>query len=344
MNYTDDVFKNFFLLYAEALISLGFLFCVKSARLRVVRLVTTILLVPVICVVFVLNSIAAPYVHDYTRYNYTESFTKMLNAMEREYCLNSWKQIDYEELLNKYLPMVDEPECEAEKLGIHNGTTIVAWDNKEINEAISCVECIMPPLRFPVKENEDVFRPIFLAGKGGDIIDITFIDDDGNEKTVSVHKMDSYEKRQNFACRALLNKDMELRNFYTCMLDDKCGYLQMTKEVYDTVLDNVSVVRHGYYPKLTERYINCIEQLKNQGMEYLTNNIAVKYPVFLSLTEDGEPLIDTDYTRTNNIPLDVKIPLTRESALATFSLDGEISKTDYELTYAIEYLGSVYNE
>lgn len=110
VNYADDVFKNFFLLYAEALISLGFLFCIKSVGLRVLRSVITILLVPVICFMFVLNSIAAPYLHDYTRYNYTESFTKMLNAMGREYCLNSWKQIDYEGLLNKYLPMVEEAE------------------------------------------------------------------------------------------------------------------------------------------------------------------------------------------------------------------------------------------
>ena len=46
------------------------------------------------------------------------------------------------------------------------------------------------------------------------------------------------------------------------------------------------------------------------------------------------PLIDTDNTRENNIPLDVKIPITRENAEEIF---GDNNK-DIELEYAIEYL------
>lgn len=64
-----------------------------------------------------------------------------------------------------------EPDSEAYKLGIHDGTTILSWNGQNINEAIENVECIYPRIQFPVESNEDVFRPIFLAGKGDDSVD-----------------------------------------------------------------------------------------------------------------------------------------------------------------------------
>lgn len=59
------------------------------------------------------------------------------------------------------------------------------------------------------------------------------------------------------------------------------------------------------------------------------------YPVFLSLSSDNEPLIDTDDTRENRIPLDVTIPMTKERALKMFSF---FEDSDVELEYAVEYL------
>lgn len=76
----------------------------------------------------------------------------------------------------------------------------------------------------------------------------------------------------------------------------------------------------------------------NGGYIYLTDNICVEYPVFLSLSSDSEPLIDTDHTRENRIPLDVTIPITRERALKLFSFD----ENDPELEYAIEYLENLF--
>lgn len=86
----------------------------------------------------------------------------------------------------------------------------------------------------------------------------------------------------------------------------------------------------------------------NGGYIYLTDNICVTYPVFLSLSEDGEPFIDTDHTRENKIPLDVVIPITSENAKTIFSIDNYDSeamekgkivfKRDVELEYAVRYL------
>lgn len=72
----------------------------------------------------------------------------------------------------------------------------------------------------------------------------------------------------------------------------------------------------------------------NGGYIYLTEIISVEYPVFLSLSSEGEPLIDTDYTRENRLPLDIKILVTKENALRLFTMDGE----DIEVEYAVNYL------
>ncbi|MDE7362209.1 MAG: hypothetical protein K2N38_09780 [Oscillospiraceae bacterium] len=333
-----------------------------------------------------------------------------------------------------------EPDSEAYKHGIHDGTTILSWDDRDINKAIENVECIYPTIQFPVESNEDIFRPFFLAGKGGDSVNIAFVDDNGDEQIVNVKKLGNYDDRLTCSYEMLLNQyNVVYRNNYSCMLNDKCGYLQIIKESFDEVSDNISAIRKGYYPELTEYYAKLIEDLKDRGMKYLvidirnngggydscagalaslfteekthmvsfgyedtegyhiaedqyifpdgrykdipvvvlvnancvsagdgmakflgdcsnvtlmgitasggvnqnnggyiylTDNICVGYPVFLSLSSDSVPLIDTDHTRENRIPLDVTIPLTRERALKLFSFD----ESDLELEYAMEYL------
>ena len=516
--YGNLFINHFKLFYLEAFIPVLFIFNIKSASIRMFRSVMVCLSSVVLCFVFILNSISEPMVHNYTRYSYAESFKKMLKTMEQEYCLNSWKEIDYDELLETYLPSVEEaernrdeaaysaiitevtykfydshvgpyltddtrlatceylsgndyglsmiriddgsviavlvePGCEAATKGIHDGTTIISWDNRNINEAVEDVECIYPGLSFPVEENEDIFRPIFLAGKGGESVSITFLDDNGNERSISVQKIGNYEDRLSVAINCLLHDDDDYQNFYSCMLDDRCGYLQITSECYDAFGDNISAIKKGYYPELTEYYADLIENLENKGMNYLvidirnngggydsvagalaslfadkkshmvsfgyedaqgyhvaesqyifpdgryadipvvvlvnsncmsagdgmakflgdcpnvtlmgitassgvnqnnggyiylTDNICVNYPVFLSLSEAGEPFIDTDYTRENKIPLDVVIPITSENAKTIFSIDNYdresmekgkiVFERDVELEYAVRYL------
>lgn len=497
-------FDHFSFLYLEAFIPLIFLYSGKKPKLKVLESIATSVLTFAICTIFLVNAIGSPMVHNYTRMSYTESIRSMMDTLEKEYCLSSWKRIDYDALYQEYLPRVEEaerkndevefaaiitevtyhfydshtytyftsdidlrtreymagndyglsmirvddgsiiavsvePDCEANKLGIHDGTTITAWDNKNIEEALAETECCFPGFSFPVAENEEIYRPIFLAGKGGESVSITFISDEGIEQTISVKCIDNYDYRLTNTYVKLSHLDMEWRNYFSCMLDDKCGYIQMISESYDAFEDNVAAARNGYYPNLTEYYADMISDLKSQGMEYLiidirnngggydcvagalaslftddkthmvsfgyedsngyhirenqyiypdgryqdlpvvvlvnfqcmsagdgmakflgdcdnvtlmgitsssgvnqnnggyiylTENIMVCYPVFLSLAENGTPLIDTDYTRENNIPIDVKIPITRENAKVIF---GEMNR-DFELEYAKDYL------
>ena len=59
-----------------------------------------------------------------------------------------------------------------------------------------------------------------------------------------------------------------------CIRDsDRCGYLQITSESYDALGDNISAIKKGYYPELTEYYADLIENLENKGMKYLIIDI-----------------------------------------------------------------------
>ena len=509
--YGTSAFFIFFYLYVLVLIPLIILLPGKKKVLIALKSTFSVLAALAVSVVFLFELLGTPIVHNYTRMSYTESFKKMLQALEKEYCLNSWKKIDYEYLLNEYLPKVEEAEknkdetayaavitevtyrffdshlyanledetyesvmnrlcgndyglsmvrlddgsviavlvepekgmiyekpCDLNKQGIHDGTRIIAWDGKDINEAIANVECISPFMQFPVKSNEDFFRPAFLAGKGGDTVDVTFIDDSGNEKQVKLNKLGDYSERLPGVFIEFLQLHNYNPNFLTYMIDDKCGYMLIRTEHYDTIKDNLAVLKEGYYPELTEFYAKKIEELKSKGMEYLvidirnnvggydnvagalaslfttekkhlcafgyedaqgyhiteneyifpdgrykdlpvvvlvnaqcvsagdgmakflgecdnvtlmgittsggvnqnnggliylTKNIAVSYPIALTLSSEGVPLIDTDSTRVTRIPLEAKIPMTKEFALKMSVTDGEDPMLDYVVKY-----------
>ena len=79
--------------------------------------------------------------------------------------------------------------------GIKNVTAITQWDGRDIASAVADVQCIDLNLQYPVKENEDLFRPIFMAGKGGDTVDVTYLDEKGKEKTVTLPKQGTYYSR-----------------------------------------------------------------------------------------------------------------------------------------------------
>ena len=165
--------------------------------------------------------------------------------------------------------LADE-NTEASRLGIHNGTVITAWDGVEINEAIASVRCVrsaIPLHSYAIEANEDVVRPIYLAGQGGDTVEVSFIDDTGNEKTVTVPKTGCYYDRLLAAITPLVDKRCEEFGYAT-MLDDHVGYLCIPRESYDKLLD-VSASLKDDYPEVRELITSRLEGLKAQGMTSL---------------------------------------------------------------------------
>ncbi|MGN0425359.1 MAG: S41 family peptidase [Acetatifactor sp.] len=200
--------------------------------------------------------------------------------------------------------MVEEGS-EANNLGIHNGTVMIKWNGVEIQKAIDEADCILAS-SCPVKANEDIVKPIYFAGTGGEAIEVCFIDENGNEKSAAISSIGSYEKRLNQAIQRFFNQyewDAEAfarmtaeeknaafealktanENFRSEMLTDNCGYLAITVEEYDTVGDVIAEVK-GEYPDIRELVNGRLEDLKTQGMQKLVldlRNNGGGYPIIM---------------------------------------------------------------
>ena len=166
-----------------------------------------------------------------------------------------------------------EQSGEAYKAGIRNGTVITGWDGRDIKEATAEVECIYPDLAFAVKENEDFFRPLFLAGKGGETVSVEFMDEDGNRNEAVLNAKGSYKDRLDTAIYRFSTQDrMRLDNFECKMLTDTCGYMRVSEEFFNFVQDAISMVT-GKYPSLVKHLDKELGKLKNEGMETLVIDI-----------------------------------------------------------------------
>lgn len=193
----------------------------------------------------------------------------------------------------------------ANALGINNGTVITKWNGIEIDKAISEADCILAS-SCPVKANEDMVKPIYFAGTGGETIEVSFIDESGSEKSATISSIGYYDKRLNKAIQRFFNQyefDLEAfaqmtdeekpsafealkaanENFRSEMLTDNCGYLAITVEEYDTVDDVIAEIK-GQYPDITELVNAKLEELQARGMTKLVldlRNNGGGYPLIM---------------------------------------------------------------
>lgn len=167
--------------------------------------------------------------------------------------------------------LVDE-DSEAAANGIKNGTVITKWDGQPIDEAVSQVRCIDTFFTYSYIENEDIFRPIFLAGKGGDSVEVTFISDDGKERTAVLSEKGSYLSRLHNAID-IVNRGGVIEhndNYFSCMLNDNCGYFRVTSEYYYYEgMDYVKAELFDEYEEMRQEISGKMNDLKAQGMDRL---------------------------------------------------------------------------
>lgn len=170
--------------------------------------------------------------------------------------------------------------ADVQKLGIKDGTVITKWDGKDILTA--CAEEV-PNLGMSVKENAERIAAIVLSGVGGDTLDVSFLDDNGTEQTVTLKDLgDPHTQLEAFRLFRHFEKlgaedefeSLMNENFSTKMLDDKCGYLRITVELSDDDLYDIFVgYMTGNHAKAREMFREKLRALKAQGMEYLIIDI-----------------------------------------------------------------------
>ena len=167
--------------------------------------------------------------------------------------------------------MVDE-ESEAYGYGITDGTVITKWDGKALDEAAEEVKCIYSR-SFAYIENEELFKPVFLAGRGGDTVQVSFLDENGAEHSVSLAKMGSYRVRLDEAIDRIYSEKetQEAENYETQLLNEYIGYMRFTEFQYkkESTAAMVADSVDGYSERLYNELDHKLEDLKSQGMDCL---------------------------------------------------------------------------
>ena len=172
----------------------------------------------------------------------------------------------------EFVAVCVDPDSEAAGAGITDGTVITKWGGEPAAKAAADVKCVYWE-SFAYTELEDVFRPVFLAGKGSDTIEVSFLDENNVEQTVCLETRGSYRGRlEDMISRIYREEDWQkAENYSTAMLNDQIGYLRITEEHHrdDSTLYMVVSYIDGYSEKLYNELNEKLKALKEQGMDCL---------------------------------------------------------------------------
>ena len=170
--------------------------------------------------------------------------------------------------------LVDE-SSECYQRGIRNGTVITKWDNVPVEEAAEEVKCIDREHAFMTWENIHLAQPIFLAGQGEETVNVSFINDAGEEETAELSASGSYINRRSEALRILFNDNViSGENYSTRMLNENVGYLRITEEEYSTdpgfvIKSTIGGFSQDLYDDLDKR----LEEMRARGMDRIILDI-----------------------------------------------------------------------
>ena len=152
-------------------------------------------------------------------------------------------------------------------LEIKNGDTVTKWNGVPIDQAIESVHVPMPE---PVAENDRIDKAFWLACTGGESVEVSYINSDNEEKTLTLDKLDSEMPRALKARRLFWHNTDEAYSYK--MLNGNTGYLKITSEETDRFHDYLAYCT-GNHNYAKEMFRNDLRELKNQGMTKLVVDI-----------------------------------------------------------------------
>lgn len=145
--------------------------------------------------------------------------------------------------------------------GIKNGTVITGWDHVKINEAIHAYN--EKPAAwahtFAVKENEDFYRALLVAGTGGECVEVSYLDDTGKKQTATLPKIGKYWERFKDTVE-IIDQGVEISNLEWKNLDEKTALMRMRFMAYDAQQN---------FDQMSEEVRKKLLELKEAGMSHL---------------------------------------------------------------------------
>ncbi len=161
----------------------------------------------------------------------------------------------------------DENKEVLKNAGIKNGTVITKWNGKEIDEYYDEIKYYITS--FPVRENEEFYMPMYVAGIGenseyGDYNEneavLSYLDDNGEEKEIRLKSLGSYMPRL-YDTLSKINSGVKITNLSWENVNDETMLLRIRQMAYDTL----SYGEPEMYKDMTDQLRKEVISLKENG-------------------------------------------------------------------------------
>ncbi len=162
-----------------------------------------------------------------------------------------------------------DSESSCIEYGIHDGTVITKWDGIPVDEAAEKVLCLDASYEFKTWENIHIAQPIFLAGQGGDEVEVTFINDAGDEKTVTLTAKGDYFNRRTAALDIIYDSNViQGENYSNRIINENIGYIRINEEEYSTdPWFNTKCTLSSFSKEIYEDLYRRLEAMKKEGVD-----------------------------------------------------------------------------
>lgn len=152
-----------------------------------------------------------------------------------------------------------EENSEAANAGIKNGTEVLAWDGKSIEEQKQAIT--MTVLNFASEENREFYDAILVAGQGGENVSVTYLDENGNSNETVLHKLGGYSKRVEETLE-LIDQGAPVSNLEWQNVTEKTALLRLREMSYDSESDE-----SADFSQMREELTASLSALKEQGVQ-----------------------------------------------------------------------------
>ncbi|MGN0400649.1 MAG: S41 family peptidase [Acetatifactor sp.] len=169
-----------------------------------------------------------------------------------------------------------EPGSAPALAGIRNGTVITAWNGQDIEELKARVRWNWDS--FPDRENERFYSALPVAGFGEDEVEITFLDDNGEQHMVTAPKLGAYAKRMKDTLE-ILHRSPEAGHLSWITLDEHTACLKLKMMMYDA-----NSYESGNHSQMQQELKEKLLSLKESGTDKLV--------IDLRNNTGGSPIFD----------------------------------------------------
>lgn len=189
----------------------------------------------------------------------TEEWTKKLasSVLGNDYGLSIAQLTSGE-----YVAASVAPDSAAATAGIATGTIITKWDGKTITELLPEANARMRQcMVIGNVENEQFYDPLFVAGIGGDKVQVSYLANDGTEQTITLSSTGSYYDRFMTTYYAL--------NYKTP--GENMGVVSLNS---DTILLNVNMMTFDSSTTGNADYSGMQSKLRDQFIAYREEGVS----------------------------------------------------------------------